>query len=119
MWLGGLTIDSVTIINLVLAIGLVVDYSAHVAHAFVVAKGTRQERADLAVGNMGSAVFHGAMSTMVAVLVLGSSDSYVFTTFFKQLFLCISLGLAHGLILLPVCLSLCNPNPYDDLEDDY
>jgi hypothetical protein len=56
---------------------------------------------------------------MVAVLVLGSSDSYVFTTFFKQLFLCISLGLAHGLILLPVCLSLCNPNPYDDLEDDY
>ena len=42
MW--GLTIDSVTIINLVLAVGLAVDYSAHIAHAFVVAKGTRQER---------------------------------------------------------------------------
>ena len=78
MWLSGLTIDSVTIINLVraalrpacnpactqpnpnpspnpspspnpnqvLAIGLVVDYSAHIAHSFVVAKGTRQARAD-------------------------------------------------------------------------
>ena len=46
MWLGGLTIDIVTIINLVLAIGLVVDYSAHIAHSFVVAKGTRQARAD-------------------------------------------------------------------------
>ena len=51
MWLSGLTIDSVTIINLVLAIGLVVDYSAHVAHSFVVAKGTRQERADHALSH--------------------------------------------------------------------
>ena len=49
MWLGGLTIDAVTIINLVVAIGLIVDYSAHIAHSFVVAKGTRQARADHAL----------------------------------------------------------------------
>ena len=78
MWLAGLTIDSVTIINLVLAIGLVVDYSAHVAHSFVVAKGTRQERADHALSYTGSAVFHGAMSTFVAVVVMSASTSYVY-----------------------------------------
>ena len=35
MWLWDLSIDSVAIINLVLAVGLAVDYSCHVAHAFV------------------------------------------------------------------------------------
>ena len=75
MWLWGLDIDSVTIINLVLAIGLVIDYSAHIAHAFVVAKGTKQQRADLAIGNIGTAVFHGAMSTFVCILVLSGSTS--------------------------------------------
>lgn len=34
----GLTIDTVTTIILVIAIGLTVDYSAHIAHAFMVAK---------------------------------------------------------------------------------
>ena len=62
---------------------------------------------------MGPAVFHGAMSTFLAVMVLSGSISYVFITFFKQLFLCITLGLAHGLILLPVLLSLANPKPHD------
>ena len=34
MYMWGLTIDSVTIINLVLAVGLAVDYSAHIGRAF-------------------------------------------------------------------------------------
>jgi hypothetical protein len=61
---------------------------------------------------MGAAVFNGAFSTFLAVAVLGGSQSYVFITFFRQLFLCITLGLSHGLILLPVLMSLVNPKPY-------
>ena len=34
----GLTIDTVTTIIIVLAIGLTVDYSAHLAHAFMISK---------------------------------------------------------------------------------
>ena len=119
MQVWGLNIDSVTVIMLVIALGLAVDYSAHIGRNFLEKHGHPNDRMRLTLQDMGVAVFHGAMSTMVAVLVLGSSDSYVFMTFFKQLFLCISLGLAHGLILLPVCLSLCNPNPYDDLGEDF
>ena len=38
-----LTIDVVTTIQLIIAIGLTVDYSAHIAHAFMSSrKGTRQ-----------------------------------------------------------------------------
>ena len=43
MWLWGLTIDSVAIINLVLAIGLSVDYCVHVAHAFLQHDGVRND----------------------------------------------------------------------------
>eukprot|EP00232_Nephroselmis_pyriformis_P018236 CAMPEP_0182899448 /NCGR_PEP_ID=MMETSP0034_2-20130328/28076_1 /TAXON_ID=156128 /ORGANISM="Nephroselmis pyriformis, Strain CCMP717" /LENGTH=896 /DNA_ID=CAMNT_0025033481 /DNA_START=90 /DNA_END=2780 /DNA_ORIENTATION=+ len=108
-----LTIDSVTVIMLVIALGLAVDYSAHIGHSYVVKTGTANERIEKALTEMGPAVFHGAMSTFLAVMVLSGSISYVFITFFKQLFLCITLGLAHGLILLPVLLSLANPKPHD------
>ena len=62
--------------------------------------------------NMGVAVFNGAVSTFLAVLLLGGSLSYVFITFFRQLFLCIVFGLTHGLVLLPVLMSIVNPKPY-------
>ena len=63
------------IINLVLAVGLAVDYSCHVAHSFVQMPATpglspraqRQERTDRAVEEMGVAVVHGAVSTFLAV----------------------------------------------------
>ena len=35
----GITVDTLSCINIVLAIGLCVDYSAHIAHAFIVSKG--------------------------------------------------------------------------------
>jgi len=113
MYLWDLTIDSVAIINLVLAIGLSVDYAAHIAHAFVQTPGTRQERADKALENMGTAVVHGAFSTFLAVAILSTSKSYVFRIFFKQFFGICVFGAAHGLCLLPVVLSLVGPSYVD------
>ena len=108
----GLSIDSVTVIMLVIALGLAVDYSAHIGRAYLEKRGTPDERIVRTLEDMGVAVWNGALSTFMAVIVLGSSSSYVFLTFFKQLFLCITLGLAHGLIFLPVLLSLLKPAPY-------
>ena len=48
MWLWGLTINSISIINLVLAVGLSLDYSCHIAQAFLTARGTREQRAQKA-----------------------------------------------------------------------
>jgi len=109
MHLWGLTIDSVAIINLVLAIGLSVDYSVHVAHAFLQTPGTKQERVDKALEEMGTAVVHGAFSTFLAVLVLSTSKSYIFRIFFKQFFGICIFGAAHGLVFLPTLLSLVGP----------
>ena len=107
-----LSLDSVTIIMLIIALGLSVDYAAHIGRAFMEVHGTPDERLRMCLENMGVAVFNGAVSTFLAVLLLGGSLSYVFITFFRQLFLCIVFGLAHGLVLLPVLMSIVNPKPY-------
>jgi Niemann-Pick C1 protein len=118
-----ITLNSVTVINIVIAIGLAVDYSAHIGHAFV--KITPPEKnedgqpttnfekrvfkARGALGEMGSSVFHGAASTFLAIVTLSPSKSYVFMMFFKMWFGIIIFGVANGFILLPVLLSLCGP----------
>eukprot|EP00297_Palpitomonas_bilix_P001640 CAMPEP_0113876152 /NCGR_PEP_ID=MMETSP0780_2-20120614/5331_1 /TAXON_ID=652834 /ORGANISM="Palpitomonas bilix" /LENGTH=1021 /DNA_ID=CAMNT_0000862205 /DNA_START=52 /DNA_END=3117 /DNA_ORIENTATION=+ /assembly_acc=CAM_ASM_000599 len=109
MWFTGVTINSVSVVNIVLAIGLAVDYCAHIAHSFIIAKGSKNERMVLALKNMGSSVFHGAFSTFVAVLVLGFSNSYIFFIFFLMFFLTIALGILHGMLFLPVLLSVAGP----------
>lgn len=110
-----LTIDVVTTIVLVLAIGLAVDYSAHIGHAFMVpndAATTKNERAVLTLRTIGTAVWNGGFSTFVAFVLLSTSESYVFRTFFKVFFLIVVFGLFHGLCFLPVLLSLLGPAPY-------
>ena len=114
MWLWDISINSISIINLVLAIGLAVDYSAHVAHAFMSAGGTRDERMVTALTEMGADVCHGAISTFLAVLVLAFSKSYIFRMFFKQFFGICLFGMTHGLMLLPVVLSLVGPPTHKD-----
>ena len=108
----GLTIDTVTCIALVLAIGICVDYSAHVAHAFLVVRGSKRERAQAAIARVGPAVMHGGLSTLLAFILLAPSDSHLFLSFFK-IFTGVSVfGLFHGLVVLPVLLSLIGPKPY-------
>lgn len=113
MELWGLTIDTVTSVQLIVAIGLAVDYSAHVGHTFMTIAGKRNERAKNTLIKIGPAVFYGGFSTFLAFILLGASNSYVFSTFFKVFFLVVIFGLFHGLVYLPVVLSWIGPSPYD------
>ncbi|XP_064106507.1 NPC1-like intracellular cholesterol transporter 1 [Macrobrachium nipponense] len=112
MHICGLTIDTVSCIALVLAIGICVDYSAHVAHAFLNVTGSKKERVQDTIAQVGPAVLHGGTSTLVAFLLLAPADSHLFLSFF-QIFTSVSaFGLFHGLVLLPVLLSIIGPEPY-------
>mmetsp|Transcript_31411 Transcript_31411/g.55522 ORF Transcript_31411/g.55522 Transcript_31411/m.55522 type:complete len:888 (-) Transcript_31411:376-3039(-) len=104
-----LDFNSVTAINLVLAVGLAVDYSAHIAHSFLVCKGSGRDRALQAVDHIGTSVFNGAFSTFLAVLPLSMSKSYVFTVLFKMWFMIILFGIYFGIVVLPVLLRLAAP----------
>ena len=44
----GLTIDVVSSIIVIISIGLCVDYSAHIAHAFLTAKGKKRKNLQIA-----------------------------------------------------------------------
>jgi len=113
MW--GLAIDSVSVIQLVISVGLCVDYAAHIGHSFMKTSGSsRSERVVKTLGDVGSAVLNGGISTFLATMVLAFSKSYVFRVLFQTFFLTVILGLAHGMILLPVMLSLVGPAPYNN-----
>jgi len=105
----GLPFNSVTAINLVLAVGLAVDYSAHIAHSFLVETGPGLERAKKAVDHIGFSVFNGAFSTFLAIMPLGLGKSYVFGVFFKMWFMIIIFGTYFGLIVLPILLRFLSP----------
>lgn len=108
----GLTIDIITCINLVLSIGLCVDYSAHIALHFMQVKGSRDERAKCALREMGPPVINGAFSTFLSFVLLANSDSHVFLSFFQIFFGVFIYGVFHGLVFLPVLLSVLGPAPY-------
>eukprot|EP00937_MAST-01D_sp_MAST-1D-sp2_P002566 g2566.t1 len=109
MHIAGDSINMVTAINLLLAIGLCIDYSAHVCHAFLVARGTRDERAAAALEHMGLPVLYGGMSTGFAIISCTGARSYIFQSFGRMFLLIVFWGLYFGLIVLPVLLSLFGP----------
>merc|ERR1711902_483635 len=114
------TIDIISCINIVIAIGLCVDYSVHIAHAYMLAKGSCVERAMYSVETIGPAVANGGFTTFLALVLLAASSSHTFLTFFKVFVLTVVFGIFHGLLLLPVLLSLVGPRTEieSDVEDE-
>lgn len=80
----GLTIDLVSCIGLELAVGLCVDYAAHVGHTFLTTTaGDRNERVLETILHIGAAVLYGGGSTLLALVMLANSEAYTFNAFFK------------------------------------
>ena len=106
----GITIDIISCINIVLSVGLCVDYSVHIGHAYLVARGSGEERSVEAVLSIGPAVLAGGVTTFLALVLCSMSTGHVFLTFFKVFTLTVVFGLYNGLILFPVILSLIGPS---------
>ncbi|XP_053783243.1 NPC1-like intracellular cholesterol transporter 1 [Desmodus rotundus] len=113
MALWGISYNAVSLINLVTAVGISVEFVSHITRSFAVStKPTRLERAKEATVSMGSAVFAGvAMTNLPGILVLGLAKAQLIQIFFFRLNLLITLlGLLHGLVFLPVALSYLGPD---------
>jgi len=113
-----ITISGISTIYVIISIGLAVDYSAHIGHMFASSSGDSRTRAVKALHRIGPSVFNAIISTLLAVIVLAFSESYVFRIFFKVLCLTVLIGGSHGIIFLPVLLAVVGGSRTGGADDD-
>ena len=107
MTLWGVNLDSISMINLIMCIGFSVDFSAHISYAYISCyEEEPSEKGKSALYSLGLPIFQGSVSTVLGIIALAFAPSYVFVTFFKTVFLVMLFGATHGVLLLPVLLSL-------------
>ncbi|GAA5926909.1 hypothetical protein JCM3775_007076 [Rhodotorula graminis] len=106
------SLNPLSLVNLVIAVGISVEFCAHLARAFVGAGGgvarDRDERAVAALDDVGASVVSGIGATkLIGIAVLGLTKSALLRTYYFKMWLALIVSSAlHGLVLLPVLLSL-------------
>ena len=107
MTLWNVNLDSISMINLIMCIGFSVDFSAHISYAYYSSEERNpRQRVRSALSSLGMPIFQGSVSTVLGIIALAFAPSYVFVTFFKTVFLVMLFGATHGILLLPVLLSI-------------
>ena len=100
-----------------MSIGLLVDYVMHVLMRFYELKGTRQEKTVEMLRTMGVSIFIGGFSTFLGTMLLVFSSTRIFYTIFVTFIGIVTIGLGHGLILVPVILATIGPEDTTTDED--
>ena len=100
----------VSYVALVMSIGLLVDFIMHIALRYYEStKSGRVEKTKDVLRTMGASVLLGGVSTFLGVMPLAIASNDIFHTIFLTFVGIVVLGISHGLILLPVVLSLMGP----------
>ncbi|KAK2074748.1 hypothetical protein P8C59_008931 [Phyllachora maydis] len=125
------SLNAVSLVNLIICVGIAVEFCAHIARAFTFPSRTFLERAQnrfrgrdarawTALANVGGSVFSGITVTkLLGVTVLAFTRSKIFEIYYFRIWVALVLFAAtHALVFLPVALSLLGGDGYADPEGD-
>ena len=113
----GIGLNTVSVVCLTLGIGMAIDFSAHIALAFINASGNANERVMNALRRLGPALTHASLSTFLVIFPLSIAKGYVLFVFFTMFSLIICIGVFHGTIFVPIMLSLQNSKTQQNSSD--
>ncbi len=127
MVIWNVSLNAVSLVNLVICVGIGVEFCSHVGRAFVHPAHipeTRlrgpEKRVWAALVNVGPTVFTGITVTkFIGVSVLAFTRSTIFEIYYFRMWLAlVILAAAHALIFLPVALSLLGGEGYREEEEE-
>ncbi|CAI9725752.1 protein patched homolog 1-like [Octopus vulgaris] len=110
MGIAGIKLSAVPAVTLVIAVGIGMEFIAHVCIGFITSVGSRDRRMLLALEHTFVPVVHGGMSTLLGIIMLiGAEFDFIIKYIFNVLSVLVLLGLLNGLWFLPVLLSVIGP----------
>ncbi|KAL9078828.1 MAG: hypothetical protein Q9157_002269 [Trypethelium eluteriae] len=132
MALFNVSLNPVSLVNLIISVGIGVEFCAHIARAFAFPSPTILERARsgnyrgkdarawASLVNVGGSVFSGITITkLLGVCVLAFTRSKIFEVYYFRVWLALVVFAAiHALIFLPVVLSLFGGEGFVDADAD-
>jgi len=131
MAVANVSLNAVSLVNLIISVGISLEFCAHIARAFSFPSTTvmedprnrfrgRDARAWTALVNVGASVFSGITITkLLGVAVLAFTRSKIFEIYYFRVWVALVLFAAtHALIFLPVALSIFGGRGYVDPESE-
>lgn len=110
MAIWNINLDMISTMILILCVGFSINYPTHFTFAF---SNCLKEEMDLkkrirhSLYMVGFPIFQGSISTILGVFVFALSKMYVFTTFFKIVFIIVIQTSFHSVFVLPVTINVC------------
>lgn len=127
----GVSLNAVSLVNLIICVGIAVEFCAHIARAFMFPSHTFMERAKnrfrgrdarawTALVNVGGSVFSGITVTkLLGVFVLAFTRSKIFEIYYFRIWVALVVFAAtHAMVFLPVILSFMGGEGYIDPESE-
>merc|ERR1711943_33519 len=111
-------LNAIPQVTLVMAIGMTVEFTAHILLAFLLAPApagagylaSRQARLKVAMSKMAIPSIHGAITTFLGIVMLSTAKTEFIVLYYFSLYALLTLfGAINGLLVLPAVLMVLGP----------